>query len=355
MTYLTAISPRQDPIRQGALPSCTIIVCTRRRPQQLCRCLESLRRLDYPKSSVLVIENDDASTESEGIALSHGAGYRLCTRRGLSAARNLGVRISSSELVAFIDDDAVCEANWLSTSVPLFGIDRVLGVSGKVTFHTDGACASPPIQAFDPGNQIVGKDTPDWFGMANFGGLGLGSNFFIRRAAFHLVGGFDERLGRGSFINCWEENDFLFRIIDAGYRVATCSDSVVRHRILNPDVSHGFFLTGAAATSIVAMLAIEHPRYLPQLIRYVWEAAIRRPRPWRVRSSRLFDNPASRWTMYSALASGPFIYLSESLRHALSGTPHYTTTWTRGRQVRILPIAVPKQLPVRERSAHSPE
>ena len=88
--------PDRNPENRDARPSCTVIVCTRRRPIRLRRCLESLRRLDYPNAAVLVVENDSASTEAKAIAFEYGAGYRLCARQGLSAARNLGVRTSSS-------------------------------------------------------------------------------------------------------------------------------------------------------------------------------------------------------------------------------------------------------------------
>ena len=305
-------------IRPEAMPSCTVIVCTRRRPRRLRRCLESLRRLDYPKFSVLVIENDTASTESKAIALGYGAEYTLCTRRGLSAARNLGARTSISELLAFIDDNAVCEADWLSTAVPLFGEERVLAVTGKIVFQANGAWNSSPGQVFDPGNHIVGKETSYWFGAANFGGLGLGSNFLVRRAAFDLVGWFDERLGRGSLISSGEENDFLFRIIDAGYRVATCSCSVVRHPVLEVSGSRDALRAISTSSSMFTMLAVEKPRYLPQLVQYVWGAIRREPQPWRKRPPRLFDNVAVRWVVYLGLASGPFVYLWAALRHALS-------------------------------------
>lgn len=312
-------------IRHEAMPSCTVILCTRRRQQKLRRCLDSLRRLRYPEHSVLVIESDAASTESEAIALGYGAGYGLCRRRGLSAARNLGVRMSTSELLAFIDDDAVCEPDWLSTTVPLFSRDRVLAVTGKILFHADGASNSTPVRVFDPGSHVVGRETSDWFVAANFGGLGLGSNFLVRRAAFDLVGWFDERLGRGSMISSGEEHDFLFRIIDAGYRVATCSDCVVRHPIPEASTSKEAFRNISASSSIFTMLAVEHPRHMPQLIRYLWGAIRRKPLPWRERPPQLFDNVALRRIVYSALASGPFIYSWAALRHALSRTPRHTT------------------------------
>jgi len=301
-----------------------VILCTRRRPEALSRCLASLQQLRYPDVSILVIENDVASTEAEVIAISYDAEYRLCTRQGLSAARNFGVRLSSSELLAFIDDDATCEPDWLVSAASLFADPLVQAVTGTIEFHS----GMEPLHVFDPGDHTVNRSTPDWFGMANFGGLGLGSNFIVRRSAFDLVGGFDERLGRGAPLHSSEENDFLFRVIDAGYSVATCSESVVRHPSDVSAAERDIFRSISASTVMVAMLAVEHPRHIFKLARYLLGAVTRKPQSWRERPTQLFDGIASRWTIYSALLAGPFMYLDVSLRHAIHGTPHHAETTT---------------------------
>src|SRR5512142_2445541 len=118
-----------------ATPSCTVVVCTRRRPSQWRQCLQSLHKLRYPDCKVLVVENDGDSGEAERIAASYGAPYRLCTRRGLSAARNLAVNLCDTELLAFIDDDAICDHDWLQHSASLFLDPTVYAVTGKIAFH----------------------------------------------------------------------------------------------------------------------------------------------------------------------------------------------------------------------------
>jgi GT2 family glycosyltransferase len=304
------------------------VLCTRQRPEALTRCLKSLEKLKYPDFSILVIENDAASSEAEDIAKQYEADYRLCTRQGLSAARNFGVRLSSSELLAFIDDDATCEPDWLVNAARLFSDQQVQAVTGKICFHSSPF--SEPIHEFDPGTRTVRRNTPDWFGMANFGGLGLGSNFLVRRSAFERVGTFDERLGRGAALHCSEENDLLFRILDAGYAVATCSEAVVRHPVSTGYSADEKFRSVAASTVMVAMLATEHPRYLPQLIRYLAGAVMRKPQSWRDRPTQLFGEMGSRWSIYSALLAGPFLYLAATFKHMTYGTPSYPVALTTG-------------------------
>jgi GT2 family glycosyltransferase len=306
----------------AALPSCTVILCTRRRPEALSHCLASLRQLRYPDFTILVIENEAAASETEAIAARYGAEYRLCTRQGLSAARNLGVRLSSTELVAFIDDDATCDPNWLVQSAARFVDPKVQAVTGTIEFVS----SAKPAHEFDPGDRTVDRATSDWFGMANFGGLGLGSNFLVRRSVLDILGGFDERLGRGAALGCSEENDLLFRIIDAGYAVGTCSQSVVQHPAPKPEAKEQVFRSIAASTVMVAMLAIEHPTHLLRLTRYLFGAIVRRPQPWRERPAQMFEDMASKKTIYSALLAGPFIYLRATLRHLVHGTPECTAS-----------------------------
>lgn len=308
----------------SATPSCTVVVCTRRRPSQLRQCLHSLQQLRYPYYKILVVENDGDSGEAEEIAASYGMPYRLCTRRGLSAARNLAVNSCDTELLAFIDDDAICDRDWLRHSASLFLDPTVYAVTGKIAFHPESSFASVPSYEFDPGNRTVNRETPDWFGMTVFGGLGLGSNFLVRRSAFQQLGGFDERLGRGAFLHASEENIFLFRLIDSGYKVASSSHSCVHHPVRSLERGDSPFRAIAASTAIVAMVALEHPRYLSSLASYLWGAIRRKPQPWRHRRSQLFEGMASRWEVYTALLSGPFVYLAAATRHFFEGTPHFT-------------------------------
>src|SRR5215475_13788837 len=95
------------------LPSCSVIVCTRNRAEHLKQCLQAIRSLCYPNVDVIVVDNASDSDEAKSIADAWSARYIREPVIGLSRSRNRGARYSESEIVAFIDDDAVPNKDWL--------------------------------------------------------------------------------------------------------------------------------------------------------------------------------------------------------------------------------------------------
>ncbi len=56
--------------------------------------------------------------------------------RNLSVSRNIGIRAAAGDLVAFIDDDALPEPEWLTQALPAFDDPEVAGAGGIVFDHT---------------------------------------------------------------------------------------------------------------------------------------------------------------------------------------------------------------------------
>ena len=113
--------------------SVSIIVNTFNRASSLCLTLESLRRLTYPSFEVIVVNGP--STDGTDVVLAPLTSSILvgrCGEANLSVSRNIGLRMASGDLVAFIDDDAVASEKWLDDLVPHFNSPEVAGVGGFV-------------------------------------------------------------------------------------------------------------------------------------------------------------------------------------------------------------------------------
>src|SRR5439155_22803794 len=96
----------QTPYRE---PTATVVIPTRDRPHQLSRCLESLRRIDGPELEIVVVDSAPRRTHADDIAERWGARYELEPLPGASRARNRGARVCRSDVILFVDDDALPE------------------------------------------------------------------------------------------------------------------------------------------------------------------------------------------------------------------------------------------------------
>jgi glycosyltransferase involved in cell wall biosynthesis len=116
----------------SASPSCTVVICTRDRPEQLDRCLAAVARLAYPHYDVLVVDNAPSDDRTRLVVARHGARYLLEPVTGLSRARNFGACASSSAVVAYLDDDSIPEPAWLDRLALEFRDPEVMAVTGRI-------------------------------------------------------------------------------------------------------------------------------------------------------------------------------------------------------------------------------
>src|SRR5262249_1495641 len=186
----------------------TVAVCTRERPDELIRCLESLRRLAEQPKEILVIDNAPISEATHDI-VARFPGVQYCRERrvGLSAARNTAMAIASGDIVAFADDDVTVDAGWVTSFRRCFDDPKVMVATGlalpgeletraQVIFEHN-------FQFFHQGFRARRFDAPYFATLQRKGvpvwSIGAGANMAVRRAAFERGYRFDTRLGPGVF------------------------------------------------------------------------------------------------------------------------------------------------------------
>jgi glycosyltransferase involved in cell wall biosynthesis/GT2 family glycosyltransferase len=208
----------------------SIIINTDGRAASLSITLKSLGYLRYPRFEVVVIAGPTPDgthslleTWQNGIKIGH------CPTRNLSQSRNIGLAISSGEIVAFIDDDAVPEPEWLDDVIPSFSDPGVGAAGGFVHKHTGKGYQF----RFETTNRFGTatsrqRATPEFNFPYSFDIPSLlGTNSFFRRNAIIDVGGFDEE-----FEYYLDETDIICRIVDCGWRVAQLDRGFVHHKYL---------------------------------------------------------------------------------------------------------------------------
>jgi GT2 family glycosyltransferase len=217
--------------------SVSVVVCTRDRPDDLERLLRSLGDLTVAAHEVVVVDNAPSSgVTGPVVARFPGVDYVAEPRPGLSAARNAGIRASTGELVAFVDDDVTVHPDWLWRLREGFDGERVLAVTGLV-LPAELETRAQMVFEYGLGGFARGfrrltydraffaeqkaRAVPVWK-------VGAGASMAFRRAAFDLVGEFDERLGAGAS-GCSEDSELWYRLLAEGFECCYEPAAVVFH------------------------------------------------------------------------------------------------------------------------------
>ena len=213
------------------LPPVSVIVNTYNRAPSLHQTLQGLTRQNYPTFEVIVVNGPSSDGTSDVLRI-HAAQIRVgsCAQRNLSISRNVGIEMARGEFVAFVDDDAVPDENWLLDAIAAFDSEEVAGVGGFVFDHTGYELQYSYTVCDRMGNAYhnLTKPMPDFCypGCHRFPAL-LGTNSIFRRSALLEIGGFDEQ-----FDYFLDETDVNVRLIDAGYMLKQIPRAFVYHRYL---------------------------------------------------------------------------------------------------------------------------
>jgi GT2 family glycosyltransferase len=235
-------------------PLASIVIPTRARLPYLEVTLASIAPA-AAKAGVEVLVVDDAgpSHAARELAERFGARYEPhSSPLGLNVARNTGVRLSTGELVVFVDDDVRVGPDWLAALLRACGEHPDVDVfTGPITARLEGqsgwgshswashSCGreQPPITTL----KLGAHDTDARFAW--------GANMAIRRTALERVGPFDISLEEGGDEQEWQER---LRALDPSARVLYVADAPVEHRRVGKDaglraLSRGAYARGRAA------------------------------------------------------------------------------------------------------------
>ncbi len=227
--YSTKLGNEQQETLDGS--AVTIVVCTRDRPKFLEGCLTAISRLQPTCAEVIVVDNAGSDGSTLRIAESFGATVVREPTPGLDRARNKGFRAASSDVVAFVDDDARVDKHFAGALGTTFGHADIQAVTGLVLPAELDTYAQLAFEVIEGGMRKGFRCRV--FERANVGlqtfRLGVGTNMAFRRELLDRLGGFDPRFDVGTQTKGAGDLDMLWRCLQDEVPVVYEPDVLVRH------------------------------------------------------------------------------------------------------------------------------
>jgi glycosyltransferase involved in cell wall biosynthesis len=214
--------------------SAAVVVCaaSAEREALLRACVDSLLNGERAPDEILVVVDQNPALEASVASwLPCSARLLRSEESGISASRNAGLHSARSDIVAFVDDDAVAEPDWLLRLLQQFrDADEVLGVGGAVVPQWETSGRWLPEELL----WVVGCTY-----LGHRDGAGpirnpIGCNMAFRRPELAAVGGFSTSFGkRGAALNTCDETELGLRV-ERHYgraRIRSVPAARVRHYI----------------------------------------------------------------------------------------------------------------------------
>lgn len=201
-------------------PEFTIVVCSYNGARTIRQTLDGLVDLDYPCYHVIVV--DDGSTDdTAAICAEYDFKLIRTENRGLSNARNTGLHHSKGEIVAYIDDDAFPDRDWLKYLALMFQTSGHAAVGGQ-SLAPPGYGPVADCVAEAPGRPVHVLLTD------NEAEHIPGCNMAFRRKDLLEIGGFDPR-----FRTAGDDVDVCWRILEQGWSIGFQASAVNWHHCRN--------------------------------------------------------------------------------------------------------------------------
>lgn len=181
--------------------------------EYLSECIRSIKLQTYPPHEIILVVDDDKELFDfyrrimpKYVKIINSGG------RGLSRARNAGVKNAEGNIVAFIDDDAYADKRWLEEMINGYSDPLVVGTGGKLI-------------AIWPNNRPKWfPEELDWIVGCTYKGMPeneskirnpIGCNMSFKKNAIENVGYFKENIGRyGNQLLSGEEAEISIRILN---------------------------------------------------------------------------------------------------------------------------------------------
>ena len=209
--------PFPDEIEQ---PFISVVVCSYNGSATIRETIEEILKLNYQNFEVIVV-NDGSKDNLEAIVKEYPVNLISTPNRGLSSARNTGMNEAQGDIIAYIDDDAYPDADWLNYLAYAYKNSNHSSIGGpNINPANDGFIATCVANA--PGGPVhvllsdeIAEHIP-------------GCNMSFKKEALKKIGGFDP-----IYTNAGDDVDVCWRIQQSGGTIGFHPSALVWHHRRN--------------------------------------------------------------------------------------------------------------------------
>ncbi len=158
----------------------SFIIVTYNNGGELINCIESLQQQSCKDFEIIVIDNGKTDEAYVSQIIGQNLFYvKLKQNYGPCVGRNIGVCLSRTDIMAFIDDDAVVHKDYVQNAMSFFREPNHYGFQGKVNFKTAS------IYNYLAEHYHIGEEMMPYF-------LSIECNCALRKKHVFDLGGWDE-------------------------------------------------------------------------------------------------------------------------------------------------------------------
>ncbi len=313
----------------------SVVICTLGEDERLVQTVESVLAQTHRRLELIVVDNRPESGQVRRMLAGATDGrLRIVAehRRGLSVARNTGLAVATGSIVAFTDDDAFADAEWVTCLVrPFDEHPSVVCATGLVLpaeLATPAQTWFEQFGAFDKGFQrVVWSDGTPRAGLERLGPRGEGGVLFPYSAGVYGSGnnmafradwlrdhnGFDVALGAGSKTRGGEDLEAFLTVVLAGGVIVYEPRAVIRHyaRSDMDGLRTQMYGYGSGMSAVIFKHLVAGPRSAGRIVTRI-PAGLRRlldPRSSKNEAkTREFPRELARAEL-AGYAAGPALYL----------------------------------------------
>jgi len=214
-----------NPTHDSPTPDVSVIIPVFNDAAHLRLCLAALAKQSYDDARYDVLVVDNGSTEDIQAVVSEYENVRYCLERtpGSYAARNTGIKQTSSKIIAFTDADCVPSSDWLENGVQAFLTTENCGlIAGHVDLFFQNITRPTSVELYDAIK--IGFPQERFVNESHYGAT---ANVFTSREVIEQVGPFNASL-KSSGDREWGQ-----RVFAAGYTLAYAPTARVSHPARN--------------------------------------------------------------------------------------------------------------------------